>query len=684
MKKRFAAGILAASYLTVTSVTPVLAETGQTTIINDTSRTIPEDVSSDGTYGVLVVADEQGTGAMDVQVNGDVNVDIDELQTAESCVAGVAVQNERQDANSDITVTVDGSIDLYNGADMFSPEGVALKTDNYSNSAVTVTTGAISSYSEIHENNPTGIHSTAISGKTNITVNGKVKAVYAGDSDNTDEDDKTSTMGLISDTRNQQPNSSASSAITINGDLIADSAKALAEGGYLFAQGAGASSELTVTGSVRANSDESGANGLEVASVNGMVRADIKKDIIATGELGANGILTYLDGTNSLTEINVDGSITAKGKDATAILINQMNPPEECTDSKSTVSIRAGGDVNSSSYGVVDLDQTNGGQTNVLIEGTLVSEGPAVVVLKESAENLNLTVWKIETKNEHIAVEDHMESPAEYSSIAKKAEESIQYILKVENTQENLISLDQTKTQTWSNADGTTSNYHVAHEKERVAVKLNVPNGYKVDKAYNDAEKTTDLCRDENGSYYLIVPKGGGVWISVSLVPDDSTDDNGSGNGNSEHNNDIYDDSGSDDGDDGYAGTEPTPAAEVKAAATEPVILAADANGTAAINLKHINVTEGIASIIFSENLSNASISADTLTGLLNTGANELKISTSAGKFSIPCEKLKELAAQYTNLRFVVNGNQLMIYADNPEIPVLILEASVISNLTVN
>lgn len=674
MKKRLTAGILAATYLSITTVTPVMADVDQQTIVDESSKTINDNVDSDEPYGVLVNATKSGTGEMNVHVNGDVTVYVEETEGGDKYVIGVGVNNSRKDNTSNVNVTVDGDIDLDNEVDdIFPTKGAALKTDNNSDSALNVTTGSITSYSEIPGNETSGINNTATSGTTNITVNGDVNASYGG-SANDPGPDTTLSVGLISETQNKSENGSASTAITIHGDLTANSEKAIAEGGYISSTGANASTELSVTGSIIASSDEFGANGLEVGSVNGVVRADIGKNITATGDLGANGILTYLEGRNSLTEINVEGSITATGTDASAILINQLENAEKCSDSESVVSIRAGGDVTSSAVGIVDLDQLNGGQTNVLIEGKLVSEGPAVVVVKEAAENLNLTVWKIETQNEHIAMEDHTNANAEYSDIAKKVEQSIQYILKVEEKQGNLISLDQAKTQSWTSLDGTTSTYHVGHENERVAVKLNIPKGSKVDKAYSDKDKKTDLLRDDNGNYYLIVPRGGGVLISVSLVPDDSENGSNENNGNNSH-----EDTGSD-GDNNYGGNPPatdepqTTAVQTRTdvtAAPEVTAVAADANGTATITLENVSVSEGIASVTFSENLSAASITAESLNSILSSGASELKIRTAAGEFHISSADLTNLTATYTSLRFVLNGTQLEVYADDAAVPVM-------------
>jgi hypothetical protein len=49
-------------------------------------------------------------------------------------------------------------------------------------------------------------------------------------------------------------------------------------------------------------------------------------------------------------------------------------------------------------------------------------------------------------------------------------------------------------------------------------VKLDVPDGYELTGVYADADKTVALTQDENGSYYLTVPRGGGIDVNVALT----------------------------------------------------------------------------------------------------------------------------------------------------------------------
>ena len=106
----------------------------------------------------------------------------------------------------------------------------------------------------------------------------------------------------------------------------------------------------------------------------------------------------------------------------------------------------------------------------------------------------------------------------------------ISYIIRVtqpeiNNTSANVLSLTNAdgtawnKKKEWDNGEGVDSTMlDVAGENERVYVKLDVPAGYQLIGVYADAEKTVALNQDENGSYYLIVPRGGGIDVNVALT----------------------------------------------------------------------------------------------------------------------------------------------------------------------
>ena len=60
--------------------------------------------------------------------------------------------------------------------------------------------------------------------------------------------------------------------------------------------------------------------------------------------------------------------------------------------------------------------------------------------------------------------------------------------------------------------------FPVAHEGEKVILKANLQSGWKIKAAYNgEGANKQQLLKDENGNYYIIVPKGGGICLSADL-----------------------------------------------------------------------------------------------------------------------------------------------------------------------
>ena len=46
---------------------------------------------------------------------------------------------------------------------------------------------------------------------------------------------------------------------------------------------------------------------------------------------------------------------------------------------------------------------------------------------------------------------------------------------------------------------------------------MNIPSGYYLCAAYGDSSKNIKLLKNESGNYYLVVPKGGGVYVNMVL-----------------------------------------------------------------------------------------------------------------------------------------------------------------------
>ncbi len=199
------------------------------------------------------------------------------------------------------------------------------------------------------------------------------------------------------------------------------------------------------------------------------------------------------------------------------------------------------GDVTSDSYGAA-VYATPGTKTDIVIDGT-VKGGDAGLVLMNNTElgnGVTLTVWAVELVDDTAVFSADMgygaygpygprvmlDSAGGEAEEAKKpaltenkdAEAQLQYIIRVKADQKDIIA-----------AAGDAFDYmgyKVAHENDTVTLKLNIPEGYEVVEAYSDQAQSMKLEKNEKGEYFLTVPRGGAVELSVKLskLPDPEPD----------------------------------------------------------------------------------------------------------------------------------------------------------------
>ena len=168
------------------------------------------------------------------------------------------------------------------------------------------------------------------------------------------------------------------------------------------------------------------------------------------------------------------------------------------------------------------------GEFDILVTGTLKSEGTPILIDKSvDPDNVSITVWKIEDpvqaggKNgKHVVLEGKLGEAQAVTDDSKKVEAGIRYIIKIEPSQEKLINLEGTE---------KSHGYNTAKEGETVTLKISVPDGYKLVGAYNGDGDKVPLKKDDQGNYYVVVPKAGGVYLSAEFEEDsdDECDDGG-------------------------------------------------------------------------------------------------------------------------------------------------------------
>ena len=203
-------------------------------------------------------------------------------------------------------------------------------------------------------------------------------------------------------------------------------------------------------------------------------------------------------GGNMTQEVVIDGDITVSSEKYTAVALNPSNL-------ESTTSIQVGGNVTSSTTGLqIILNPEATPTVDVLIEGTLAAkEDPVLIVGEEGDANVTLTAWEIvpNADGKIVTCSEGLEDKA------AELESNILYIIRLEQPAAGgTVSLS-----------GTTDSHGFAAAKEgdTVTLKATVQDGYKLTGAYNGTTALTLV--DKDGNYYIVVPKGGGVSLSVLL-----------------------------------------------------------------------------------------------------------------------------------------------------------------------
>lgn len=196
------------------------------------------------------------------------------------------------------------------------------------------------------------------------------------------------------------------------------------------------------------------------------------------------------------------------------------------TDSGGTVSVNVKKDVSGDAYGIWAI-AGNSGAVNVAVNGNVASKGIGIQASVESggtadilvaetvtakngvelnegsdAKNAKLTVWKIDAEN------------TVAGDAASTLRKSINYIVKLEQPSAG-GTLSATKSD--GSALATSHGYDVANEGDKVLLKVNLEPGYKILAAYNGVDQKAKLTMDNAGNYFVEVPEGGGVYLSVQL-----------------------------------------------------------------------------------------------------------------------------------------------------------------------
>ena len=282
---------------------------------------------------------------------------------------------------------------------------------------------------------------------------------------------------------------------------------------YILAGNSGSTAKVTVeAGGVTSVSGRDGA--VFALAEDGTIQLSIGGDISAEdsealpGEAIGVTLVTLEEGTLSAT---LDGNISAlvtneaENSNATGLLL---------TNESGTFEVTVVGDITASGAEEnigIDVKAAPGQKTDILVDGTVSASDAAVVLVSpetQIGENVTLTVWEL-VPNENGTVVSRADEE-KYSQLLEDeaAEKAVQYIIRIRNGQQDIISTDGT---------GSYKDYAVAREGDTVTLKLNIPSGCEITGAFADTDQQVLLSKDADGNYFLTVPRGGAVELSVTM-----------------------------------------------------------------------------------------------------------------------------------------------------------------------
>jgi hypothetical protein len=179
---------------------------------------------------------------------------------------------------------------------------------------------------------------------------------------------------------------------------------------------------------------------------------------------------------------------------------------------------------NNNNSSAIMLKSFHGGKASMKVDGTVRGGDIPVRILASGSDlsNISLTVWKIEPNDNGFMtrIYDNDTNGSEIGSERTEAfEKTINYIIKLEEDPNARLRAQDT-----------------AHEGDKVILKVDVKDGYELTGAYNGVDGKVPLVKDTNGDWYVIVPKGGGIYLSVELKKKEESNNN---NDKKDDNNNI-------------------------------------------------------------------------------------------------------------------------------------------------
>ena len=371
-----------------------------------------------------------------------------------------------------------------------------------------------------------GVRAYASDKTASVTVDGNVTVDV--NRDTSPATNLVATSGVVA-YADQVGNSSVNATVNVGGNVKSSATTGYGDS-YVYGvnnqaialnpqtQSVPASTSVTVGGNVTASLYESTSEAMGVYAVamcSSKSATTIQGGVTATADKGyavgvlANAAATKLGGP-SLVSVSV-------GKDGITAIGSSQSTGISAHAYDSVVNIAVSGDVTSIANGDngtatgIELEGDAKGTTDILVDGTITAKTFGVSSHTEGGQ-YNITVWKIDSD----LVAGRFSGSSSAAKVEdKETEKAIKYIIKVEQPTEGgkLTALK---------ADGTSLDQShdlgIAHWGDKVLLKVDLEPGYRIKGAFNGLDGSrVQIVAASDGNYYLVVPNGGGVYLSVEL-----------------------------------------------------------------------------------------------------------------------------------------------------------------------
>ena len=331
--------------------------------------------------------------------------------------------------------------------------------------------------------------------------------------------------------------SSAQAGVEVAGDVVSDGESVVAS-----ADGEKAFAGVNVAGSVSSNNSfgavafaeedgfakimvEGNVSGDKVGAAAGSYDDGVAIVDVHGDAVGANGALVQA-GNDGISIVTVGGNATGSGW-AGAIVSAASN---------AFAGLEVAGDLMGALGSLSGLDislsgEEEKGMADVYVHGSILGDITPIYTNGGYEEGIYVTAWQVVPDDGGYTAVKRGEGEEDEKGIPPleedvEMEQNIMYIIKIEQPEAGA-------TLTAVKEDGSdldkSHNLGIAKENDLIYLLVDLDEGYQIVGAYNGEDEKVELLMDEDGNYYLEVPRGGAVYLSVELTQNGGEGGNTSG-----------------------------------------------------------------------------------------------------------------------------------------------------------